>query len=85
MYFANKTAEIELEREMAATNSFSIGSSMTMKPASPERQATINGGALADDFVLAVESENETETGNYNTLDYVFNYNVSLSKYSVLT
>merc|ERR1711935_403095 len=62
VYFANKTAEIELEREMAATNSFSIGSSMTMKPASPERQATINGGALADDFVLAVDSENQTET-----------------------
>ena len=67
---------------MAATNSFSIGSSMTMKPASPERQATINGGALADDFVLAVESENETETGNF-ALDYVFDYNVSLSKCSI--
>ena len=65
IYFANKTAEIELEQEREQSNSFSIGSSMTLKPASPERQATINGGALAGDFVISTEPADETEPGTF--------------------
>ena len=39
---------------------------MTMKPASPERKATINGGALAGDFVISTEPADETEPGIYS-------------------
>ena len=38
---------------------------MTLKPASPERQATINGGALAGDFVISTEPADETEPGTF--------------------
>ena len=68
IYFANRTAELELEREKAAeeaaANSFSIGSSMTMKPAEPAREVEINGGALAGSFEVAkVDDNDSTEEG----------------------
>ena len=64
IYFANRTAELELEREQAAeqaaSNSFSIGSSMTLKPAEPSREVEINGGALAGSFEVAQADENDS-------------------------
>ena len=52
--------EREQAAEQAASNSFSIGSSMTLKPAEPSREVEINGGALAG-RVAAIEEFLRTE------------------------